>query len=73
MISGTWGRMDYAEAFSLISYSTLVRFSVMIRGERRHVDGRVRVSSRPARRAALVVWADRAECAFDLEERQVTQ
>ncbi|MCA7976788.1 hypothetical protein LGM57_10695 [Burkholderia cepacia] len=69
--SDTWGRMDYAEAFSLLTYSTLVRFSMTIRGERRHADGRIRVGSLAAHRAACVVWADRAETVFDLEIRQV--
>ncbi|MDN7558203.1 hypothetical protein [Burkholderia orbicola] len=66
----TWGRMDYAEAFSMLTYRALVRFSRTIRGERRHVDGRLPIGSALAMRAARVVWADRAEAAFELEERQ---
>lgn len=69
MTEGTWGRMDYLEAFSIVTTRISIRFSRIVRGERRHVDVSVRIRSLVGLDAARVVWADRAEAAFDVEER----
>lgn len=74
IIDGTWGRMRCIEMFNIMTYQNHFRFERVAGGLLRRVDGSSGITgSWISAKAARVVWADRAEGAFDRDDRGATQ